>query len=244
MVETNPSKLTRNDTVPLGIIDMEAVYLTEKQLRLNEDAKRAGKPVDFATYTPFRIICAAALRQDVYQDEVWFKIGPQLIITNHVQQPVGMAIDFGDGKGFTSYSLQEQLIKHRFETEGKHPVKIRLIAKNTHYDFETYIDVRQLERVPPAMEFHVSAPAAVNDTSLRNVRTQVVGATIRIINGCDGILDKTVIIAEGFDFANDVNLDELEANFRERFAQGLEKVLTSCLLIMMTAELPLKITRR
>ncbi|MDR6804315.1 hypothetical protein J2Y45_001584 [Dyadobacter sp. BE34] len=223
LVETNPSKLTRNDTVPLGIIDMEAVYLTEKQLRLNEDAKRAGKPVDFATYAPFRIIYAAALRQDVYQDEVWFKIGPQLIITNHVQQPVGMAIDFGDGKGFTSYPLQEQLIKHRYETEGKHPVRIRLIAKNGHYDFETYVDVRQLERVPPAMEFHVSAPAAVNDTSLRNARTQVVGANIRIVNGCDGILDKAVIIAEGFDFANDVNLDELEAMFRERFAQWLRE---------------------
>lgn len=223
LVETNPSKLTRNDTVPLGIIDMEAVYLTEKQLRLNEDAKRAGKPVDFATYAPFRIIYAAALRQDVYQDEVWFKIGPQLIITNQAQQLVGMAIDFGDGKGFTSYSFQEQLIKHRFETEGKHPVKIRLFTKNGHYDFETYVDVRQLERVPPTMEFHVSVPAAVNDTSLRNARTQVVGATIRIINGCDGILDKTVIIAEGFDFANDVNLDELEANFRERFAQWLRE---------------------
>lgn len=223
LVETNPSKLTRNDTVPLGIIDMEAVYLTEKQLRLNEDAKRAGKPVDFATYTPFRIIYAAALRQDVYQDEVCFKIAPQLIITNHAQQPVGMAIDFGDGKGFTSYSFQEQLIKHRFETEGKHAVKIRLIAKNGHYDFETYVDVRQLERVPPTMEFHVSAPTAVNDTSLPNARTQVVGATIRIVNGCDGILDKTVIIAEGFDFANDVNLDELEAMFRERFAQWLRE---------------------
>lgn len=223
LVETNPSKLTRNDTVPLGIIDMEAVYLTEKQLRLNEDAKRAGNPVDFATYAPFRIIYAAALRQNVYQDEVWFKIGPKLIITNHVQQPVGMAIDFGDGKGFTSYSFQEQLIKHRFETEGKHPVKIRLIAKNGHYDFETYVDVRQLERVSPTMEFHVSTPAAVNDTSLPNARTQVVGATIRIVNGCDGILDKTVIIAEGFDFANDVNLDELEAMFRERFAQWLSE---------------------
>lgn len=219
LVETNPSKLTRNDTIPLGIIDMEAVYLNEKQLRANEDSKRARKPVDFAAYAPFRIIYAAALRQDVYQDEVWFKISPKLIITNQAQQLVGMAIDFGEG--FTSYSFEEQLIKHRFETEGKHPVKIRLIARNHYYDFETYVDVRQLERIPPAMEFHVSAPAAVNDTSLRNARTQIVGATIRIVTGCDAILDKAVIIGEGFDFANDVNLDELEAMFRERFSQWL-----------------------
>lgn len=161
LVETNPSKLTRNDTVPLGIIDIEAVYLTEKQLRSNEDAKRAGKPVDFVAYTPFRIMYAAALRQDVYQSEVWFKISPKLLITNHAQPLAGMAIDFGDGKGFTSYSFQEQLIKHRFETQGKHPVKIRLIAKTCHYDFETYVDVRQLERISPAMEFHISAPAAI-----------------------------------------------------------------------------------
>ncbi|SEI38767.1 Por secretion system C-terminal sorting domain-containing protein [Dyadobacter sp. SG02] len=223
LVETNLSKLTRNDTIPLGIIDMEAVYLSEKQLRSNEDGKRTGKPVDFATYTPFRILYAAALRQDVYQAEVWFKISPKLLITNHAQPLIAMAIDFGDGKGFTNYSFQEQLIKHRFETEGKHPVKIRLIAENRHDDFETYVDVRQLERIPPAMEFHVSAPAAVSDTFLHNARTQVVGATIRIVTGCDGILDKTVIIGEGFDFANDVNLDELEAMFRERFSQWLRE---------------------
>ncbi|WP_291044897.1 T9SS type A sorting domain-containing protein [Dyadobacter sp. 50-39] len=223
LVETNPSKLTRNDTVPLGIMDMEAVYLTEKQLRSNEDTKRAGRPLDFTAYPPFRILYAAALRQEVYQAEVWFKISPKLLITNHAQPLVGMAIDFGDGKGFTSYSFQEQLIKHRFETAGKHPVKIRLISKTLHYDFETYVDVRQLERVPPTMEFHVSAPAAVSDTSLHNARTQVVGANIRIVNGCDGILDKTVIIGEGFDFANDVNLDQLEAQFRFPLDQWLRE---------------------
>jgi hypothetical protein len=223
LVETNPSKLTRNDTIPLGIIDMEAVYLTEKQLRSNEDAKRAGKPVDFAGYMPFRIMYAAALRQDVYQSEVWFKISPKLLITNHAQPFAGMAIDFGDRKGFTNYSFQEQLIKHRFETEGKHPVRIRLIAKSEHYDFETYVDVRQLERIPPTMEFHVSAPAALSDTSQTNARTQVVGATIRIVTGSDAILDKTVIIGEGFDFANDVNLDELEAQFRFPLDQWLRE---------------------
>jgi hypothetical protein len=223
LVETNPSKLTRNDTIPLGIIDMEAVYLTEKQLRSNEDTKRAGKPVDFAAYSPFRILYAAALRQDVYQAEVWFKISPRLLITNRAQQLDGMAIDFGDGKGFTNYSFQEQLIRHRFDAEGKHPVKIRLIAKNRNYDFETYVDVRQLERMPPAMEFHVSAPAAVRDTSLPNARTQVVGATIRIVTGCDAILDKTLIIGEGFDFANDVNLDQLEALFRFPLDQWLRE---------------------
>lgn len=223
LVETNPSKLTRNDTIPLGIIDMEAVYLTEKQFRSNEETKRAGKPVDFAAYSPFRIMYAAALRQDVYQAEVWFKINPRLLITNRAQQLDGMAIDFGDGKGFTSYSFEEQLVKHRFETEGKHPITIRLITKNHPHDFETYVDVRQLERIPSAMEFHVSAPAAVNDTSLHNARAQVVGATIRIVTGCDAILDKTVIIGEGFDFANDVNLDQLEAQFRFPLDQWLRE---------------------
>jgi hypothetical protein len=32
--------------------------------------------------------------------------------------------------------------------------------------------------------------------------------------GCDGILDKPIIIAEGFDPGNDVGLDNLDADYR------------------------------
>jgi hypothetical protein len=223
LIEINPSKLTRNDTVPLGIIDLEAIYLTENQLRSNENDKRSGRSVIFSAYDPFRIIYVAALQEDVYQADVRFKISPQFFIKNHNDLPIGLALDFRDGRGFIKYSFQEQLVEHRFKTTGKHPITVRLTTATKDYDFETYVNVRQLERVPPAMEFHVAAPAINADTSIHNARTQVVGATIRIITGCDAILDKAVIIGEGFDMANDVNLDAMEANYKGPFNQWLQE---------------------
>jgi hypothetical protein len=223
LIETNPSKLTRNDTIPFGFLDLEAIYLTDKQLQFNENEKRAGRKVNTDSYERFQIIYAAALQQDVYQSDVWFKISPKFFITNHFQSLTSIAIDFNDGKGFTKYSFQEQLINHHFETIGKHPITVRMMTATRKFDFETYVDVRQVERIPPALEFHVSAPATRLDSTYANARIQIVGATIRVITGCDAILDKPVIIGEGFDMANEINLDALEPIFRTPLQQWLSE---------------------
>jgi hypothetical protein len=225
LVEINPAKLTRNDTIPLGIIDLESVYLTEHELQENEKSKKSGQPANFASYEKFRIIYAAALQEELYQADAFFKISPKLLIANHHVKITGLDIDFGDGNGYSSYDMTEQLISHRFETTGKHPIKIRLKTSSRVYQFETYVNVLQLERIKPLMEFHISAPALVSDSTMseKTARTNIVGATIRIVSGCDAILDKPVIIAEGFDMGNDNNLDALEAKFREPMNQWLRE---------------------
>ena len=223
MIETNPSKLTRQDTVPIGIMDMKAIYLTDKQLRANETQKLARKPIDFSSYEQFDIVYAGALQQDVYQADVWFKIDQKYLITNHPTNVNRTAFNFGDGQGFKECSIGEQLVHHRFSTTGKHAITIRLTNESRSYEFETYVDVRQLDRIPPAMEFHVSAAAVIADSLVKNARTQVIGASIRVITGCDAILDKPVIIAEGFDMGNDFNLDALETTFRTRLQQWLSE---------------------
>jgi hypothetical protein len=43
----------------------------------------------------------------------------------------------------------------------------------------------------------------------------LVGGNIRIILGCDQILNKPIIIAEGFDMGQNVTLDRIETNYRD-----------------------------
>ncbi|GGM83142.1 hypothetical protein GCM10010967_13550 [Dyadobacter beijingensis] len=223
LMETNPSKLTRNDTIPIGVIDLEAIYLTDKELRDNETRKMAGRAANFLAYDKFRIIYVAALQQDIYQADVWFKISSKFFISNHSVQTARIALDFGDGLGFQSCVPGEQSIHHRFNTIGRHSINIKIVSESINCEFQTYVDVRQLDRVPPSMEFHASAPILTIDSTLQNARTQVAGATIRIINGCDAVLDKAVIVAEGFDMANDQNLDVLEGRFRTPLSQWLSE---------------------
>lgn len=222
-VETNASKLTRNDTIPIGIMNLECVYLTSNELRLNEECKATGKIPKFASYERFQIVYAGALQEDAYQADIWLKLSPKFYINNDSSQIDQIAVDFGDGLGFKSYTNSEQLIHHCFNKTGRHAITIKLASKARNYEFETYVNVRQLDRVSPSMEFHVSTPTIIEDSFAVNARTQVIGASIRVINGCDAILDKPIIIAEGFDMGNDLNLDALESAFRMRFLQWLSE---------------------
>ncbi|ACT96485.1 hypothetical protein [Dyadobacter fermentans] len=170
LMETNPSKLTRHDTVPIGIMALKATYLTDRELRMNEAQKSAGKAVDISSYNGFNIVYAAALQQDIYQADVWFRLSQKYLITNQLTRISRISIDFGDGEGFEEYSGNEQLVHHRYKTTGKHAIIISFKIESKRYKFETYVNVRQLDRVVPAMEFRVSAPAFIVDSLTRNAR--------------------------------------------------------------------------
>jgi hypothetical protein len=222
LIETDASKLTKSNVVPIGIVNLESIYLTGNQLSENEQRKKEGKTVDFLAYEKFRIVYAAVLQQDVYQADISFRLSPELMVSNSPEKIQNIEIDF-DGQGYKTYAISQKLIPYHFESTGKHSLRIRVKTDGKSYVFETYVNVLQLERIKPFMEFDVTAEALTKDTvnGDRAARTNVVGGSIRIILGCDQILDKAIIIGEGFDMGNDQNLDAMEANFRTPFNQYL-----------------------
>jgi hypothetical protein len=222
VTETNAAKMTKSNVVPIGIINLEGLFLSDEELAKNESSKKARRPVDFSKYETVRIVSASVLQEDLYQAKVSFYINHSLNIDNHAEKVAVFEIDFNDGKGFTKYPVADQLIVHRFESVGEHRINIRFYAGSIAYAFETKVNVKQMERAPYE-EFDITAKPFFSKSSEADssARSAFVGGTLRIIKGCDQILDKPIIIAEGFDMGQNVNLDAIEANYRERLNQYL-----------------------
>ncbi|MCF0038514.1 T9SS type A sorting domain-containing protein [Dyadobacter fanqingshengii] len=222
LIETNAAKLTSSNVVPIGIINLEGIYLSDQELAQNETSKKAGRAVDFTKYETVRIVSSAALQEDLYQAKVSFYISNALNIDNHAEKVSALEIDFNDGGGFTTYPISGQLILHEFQSIGEHRINIRFQVGSVAYTFETKVNVKQMVRYPYE-EFDITAKpfSTASPEADSTARTAFVGGTIRIIKGCDEILNKPIIVAEGFDMGQDVNLDVLEARYRTPLNQFL-----------------------
>ncbi|WP_439555582.1 hypothetical protein, partial [Dyadobacter sp.] len=201
LTETNAYKLSRNNVIPIGIMNLSSIYLTGSEIEQHEAAKKAGQSRRFEDSARFNIVYGAVLQEEVFQGNIAFQVSRELYISNDTTQSAQVELDLEDGRGFVAYPFSEKPIAHQFSTVGKHTVHIRLTLGRKAYLFDTEVNVRQLERSKPFAEFQVEAPriykAATSDD--RAARTMLAGGNVRIILGCDQILNKPIIIAEGFD---------------------------------------------
>ncbi|MCE6989457.1 T9SS type A sorting domain-containing protein [Dyadobacter sp. CY323] len=215
LIEDDPYKVTRSNVVPIGIMNLRSIYMSGSQIADNEAQKKAGNPVNYSAYERFDIVYAAVLQEDIYQAEVAFRISPELFITNHAEKPERIELNFNDGQGYKAYPVSNDLIQHRFESIGEQKIGIRLLLNDKTFLFETKVNVRQLERIKPYKEFQVTAERISKDTLAdTSARTMLVGGNIRIILGCDQVLNKPIIIGERFDMGQDITLDVIEGNYR------------------------------
>lgn len=217
LIESEGSRNSKTNIIPIGIFDIEGTLLTEQQLKENERKKSIGQPVNVNAYEKIHFISASVLQEKLFQAEVNFKISSSLYVSNS-QLVKGLEIDFGDGKGFKHYELKDQLILHTFAFVGQHTLKIRLQTSRGAYLFETSVNVLQLERRKPFREFQITAEPIVHDTAMYKTSsvlrtTNIPGASIRVILGCDQVYDKPIIVAEGIDLGENFHLDDLEARY-------------------------------
>jgi hypothetical protein len=155
------------------------------------------------------ILMASPLQKDIYQAEVSFQLSPQLSQNNVDNGISSIEFSFDEGISWKSYQYEEQLINHSFTTIGEQCIGFKVNSKKGTYVTYTTIDVKQLVR-PSAVETKRVSALTVKGG---RVTASVTGAEYRIIMGCDGIFDKPIIIAEGFDANEDVNLDALGAKY-------------------------------
>jgi hypothetical protein len=225
LAETNPDRLTKSNVVPIGIMNLESIYMSVNEIAANEEKKKRGHKVDFSTYEKFDIVYASVLQQDVYQANVEFRFTSDFFISNHSEALNQIDVDFCDGGGYKRLSISDKTISYHFRSTGEHPILLRFQANGKKWLFETKVNVRQLERIKPHKEFQLSAQRISMDTadSDKSARTMLIGGNVRIILGCDQVLNKPIIIAEGFDIGQDVTLDRIETNYRTPLAQYLRE---------------------
>jgi hypothetical protein len=220
---------TKNNIIAIGILDVKGTLLSEQQLK-DAEQRNNFKNNSSQDYERIRFLYASVLQEEVFQAEVQFKISPDLWITNRPSSIQSVEIDFDDGMGFRNYEIANQLISHRFNRLGKNSIKIKLQTLEGPYLFESVINVMQFERRKPFREFQVTAPPIAFDTVTyrngSNNRTSIVpGANVRVLLGCDGVFNKPLILVEGTDLGEDVNLDKLEAFWTGNTASVLENFM-------------------
>ena len=188
------NQVTQANIIPIGILNADIEAPNDKE-----------KKKDF-------ILMASPVQKDIFQANVQFQISPKLLQTNLSNQIESIEISFDNGDNWKTYKYEEQLISYQFKNTGEQEIGFRINSKKGTYVTFATIDVKQLIR-PSFAE-----PKRVSASSVRGVGETaaiVNGAEYRIHLGCDGIFDKPIIIAEGFDVSQNVNLDDLTASYFE-----------------------------
>lgn len=204
----NRDQITQSSVIPVGIINAEIGSADTKEKN------------DF-------VLMASPVEKDIFQADVQFQLDPNLSQSN-VDNPISSVdISFDEGLNWKSYKFEAQLINYRFTKIGEQTIGFRLNSKKGSYITFTMVDVKQLLR-PIAVE---TKRVSANNVKGGRVAAGVSGGEYRILMGCDGILDKPIIIAEGFDANQSVNLDDLTVKYNTTLAgyrnNGFDLVLVN-----------------
>lgn len=150
-----------------------------------------------------------------------------------------MEIDFDDGAGFRNLS-KGSTVNIYYATEGLKYVTARITTANGTRIAKCMIDYkRPAEYVQPDYSWNIEADPVYTDDNQylggNNLRTGELvnpcdygslidrllclrkpNANIRVINGCDRVFDKPIIVVEGFDPTGDLTIDVMIDRFRKQ----------------------------
>lgn len=207
-------ELAENNAIPIGLVNTDSWLLSKEQLEANINAKKANKRVNKKDYELVNFIVAGLLQQEAYQSNVTFEIDPNLIVDNFAKNNAikSLSFDFGDGKGFREYDLKLQSISYQFPRAGNYVIRLKLVTKQGTYISRNPFTVHFLQR-PTVTTGSVSTNVSTPTVKGARTTASVSGADYAIHVGCDGIFDKPIIIAEGFDGREDIDLDYLSSHY-------------------------------
>ena len=77
-------EIAENNIIPIGILNADAVVLTEAQVNDNVKAKEQNKKADSKDYENIEIIAVGLLQSETFQADVQFRISPSLVQTNNI----------------------------------------------------------------------------------------------------------------------------------------------------------------
>jgi pimeloyl-ACP methyl ester carboxylesterase len=184
-------QVTKSNIIPIGILNADIEISDGKE-----------KKKDF-------VLMASPIQKDIFQANVQFQLSPKLLQTNLDNQIESIEISFDNGDNWKSYKYEEQLISYQFRRIGEQDIGFRINSKKGTFVTFATVDVKQLIRPSFVEPKRVSAPSVKGGRVAGNVN----GAEYRIHMGCDGLFDKPIIIAEGFDAGQNVNLDDMTAYY-------------------------------
>jgi hypothetical protein len=204
----------KTELIPIGIIHVDGEYLDPELIPKYYDAsQRKLKPS--APYTKLKVFSISNLKGEAHSGRVTFAFDPQFHFSNSTDQALGLEIDFGDGSGYRNFSLEKQTIPVTYSNIGEHSIRFKLRLSSGTLLSYSKISIKSLTRVDPSVKGRISASKGAASRAIS-------GGNYEIYYGCDGVLDRPVIIVEGFDPLQNRQISSLFNDYNESgFAQDV-----------------------
>lgn len=182
-------------SIPLSYIFYKGNYLgADETLNFFED-------IDYVpTISEKELFALSALIPTIYNSNVTFNLNNELVFSNAVSEINSLEIDFGDGIGFRTIDYNSANIAINYDCVGDKSIVAKLYTAN-----DTLISNSKI-----TVEFESISGSG---TSLKSIGTGTATATVaggnyRCELGSDNVLDKPILIVEGFDLLNNHSANE------------------------------------
>lgn len=189
--------------VQIGIIFINGNYIEPDTIEsyLNLEKYKLYKNVPDTIVNIFSI---SNTRSKVYNKYVIYKIDPNMFFTNSADSIIGVSINFDDGLGFSDYPIIPTDIKVSYLFPGYKKIIFKLLTTSGSYISNSEIYISDINNYL-TQEGTVEATLSDGSTSTGKYKAWL---------GCDSILDKPVIVVEGFDYRNEIIFDDVFQKYR------------------------------
>lgn len=161
------------------------------------DAARRGTPYEQG------VLFSAGVMHSVYKGSQFsLIIDEELFISNKLDQNTTVYIDINDGLSYQEYSIGDE-IQLDFYEDGENLLKVKLIDDREVYEVQVIINVD----VPEQRR----SPGNTTESDLFYDGEKY--ATITTLLGCDQVLDKPLILVEGFDNGGAFDYESMMTTF-------------------------------
>jgi hypothetical protein len=211
-----------NGMVPIGIMNIQGNSMTDAQEKIHKENKVNGKKVDGKGYEKISFISASVLRDVIYRGDITLEISPKRYFKSSGKIISDMRVDFMDGQLAIHINPEKtQTIKYQYKTIGKKIICFHIrLSDGTELRCFSEITIKNVEIPKFQSQIDFEATSVKSETIKKGRATaQIVGATARVVLGCDGVLDKPIIVFEGFDYDGSITLDEMQGRYGDTFAR-------------------------
>lgn len=186
-----------------------------------------GRPS--SPYDPYQVFAFAPFKTEITQfNAIQFTLPDELF---YMQGLTGVEVDFDDGAGFRSL-YKGGSVSIYYSTNGLKYLTARINTVNGTRIAKSRIDYKrpatfsqpdytQTFEVPPVYTDDNQYLGGSGMRTGNSTMTQRLlsgsnpGANVEVLNGCDRVFDRPIIIVEGFDPRGTLTIEELKRRFRQ-----------------------------
>lgn len=205
LISANKISYTDEPIIGLSLFHYDGNYISQ------EGVERGMNNESFQI-EPLTLSSGTVMYHDIYSKDVIFSWNPDHYFAN--TNSTSVYVNFEDGNGYQKLSLEnEQNFSVLYRSIGEKSIRFKVVEEDGKETVSySYIDVKAFKVNQPTARFVIDRESNIIDFNELKSSLQKKNATDPKVDlsdyraeyayyeGCDGILNKPIIIGEGFDF--------------------------------------------